>query len=136
VVDVALGRVFRAGQEQPAVLSFEVATAYGFGVGDFAYAVEPVDDQRMPAAGVLLTAMTGAPTPWVGWDPNKSYTMLGALRASDLHRIGRVWAGLPQVALITLTIGPLTVHQDLACAAGATAAATERHHLITSVALA
>jgi hypothetical protein len=136
MVDVALGRVFRAGQEQPAVLSQEIATAYSLGAGDFTYAVEPVDDQQLPPAGPLLSAITGAPAPWVGWDPNRSYTMLGALRASDLHRIGRVWPGLPQIALITLTVGPLTVHQDIVCPAGGTAAATERHHMVTSVALA
>jgi hypothetical protein len=136
MVDVALGRVFRAGQEQPAVLSLEVANAYALGTGDFSYAVEPVDDQQMPPAGPLFTAITSAPAPWTGWDPDKSYTMLGALRASDLHRIGRVWPGLPQVALITLTLGPLTVHQDIVCPAGGTAASTARHRMVTSVALA
>jgi hypothetical protein len=134
LVDVALGRVFRAGQEQPAVLSEEVATAYGLGAGDWHYEIDPVDDQAMPAPGPLLNAITGAPAPWTGWDPDKSYTTLGALRAGDLHRIGRVLVGLPQLALVRLESGPpVSVHHDLQCAAGSEAAGTARHRAQTTV---
>lgn len=134
--DVSLGRVFRAGQEQPAVLSADLAAAYGLGAGDWQYQIDPVDDQRMPPAGPLLDAITGAPAPWTGWDPDNSYTMLGALRASDLHRIGRVFAGLPQVALIRFDSGPpLTVDHHLICSAGEDPAAFTRHTVDTQVRL-
>ena len=137
VVDIALGRVFRAGQETPTVLSADVAAAYGFGAGDWSYEIAPVDDEQMPPAGSpLLTAMAGAPAPWAGWDPAKSYTMVGALRASDLHRIGRVWTGLPQVARVRFTSGPpLVVHQRLAGPIGVDPAVTARHHTDTAVTL-
>ncbi|MGY1684984.1 hypothetical protein ACI8AK_05280 [Geodermatophilus sp. SYSU D00867] len=135
MVDVLLGRVFRAGQETPAVLSEEVATAYGLGAGDWRYSIEPVDDERLPPAGPLLTDITGAPPPWVGWDPARSFAMLRALRASDLHRIGRVWDGLPQTSLLTFTSGPLTVHHVLASPVGEDLAAAGRHTTQTAVEL-
>ena len=135
-VDVSLGRVLRAGHEQPAILTQEVASAYGLGSGDWQYRIEPVDDQTMPAAGELLTAMTGAPAPWTGWDPAKSYTMLGALRANDLHRIGRVFTGLPQVALVRFEAAPtLTVVQRLIASAGSDPAAIVRQVTTTRVSL-
>jgi hypothetical protein len=89
LADVALGRVFRAGQETPAVLAKDVATAYGLatGAGDWSYQIAPVDDQTMPPAGELANAITSAPSPWPGWDADKSAAMMAALRASDLHRI-------------------------------------------------
>jgi hypothetical protein len=137
VVDLSLGRVFRAGQEQPAVLTGDVVAAYGLGPGDWQYRIDPVDDQTMPAPGALLTAITGAPAPWIGWDPDNSYTMLGALRAGDLHRIGRVLAGLPQVGFVRFTSGPpLTVDQHLICSAGKDPAAIVRHRTDTRVQLA
>lgn len=137
VVDIALGRVFRAGQESPAVLSADVAAAYGFGAGDWSYEIAPVDDEELPPAGSpLLAAMAGAPAPWAGWDPARSYSMLGALRASDLHRIGRVWTGLPQVAWVRFASGPpLEVHQHLTGPVGEDPAVVSRHHTDTRVAL-
>jgi hypothetical protein len=136
VVDIALGRVFRAGQETPAVLSADVATAYGLGDGDWRYEIDPVDDEELPAAGPLLSAIEGAPAPWTGWDPQKSYDMVGALRAADLHRIGRVWVGLPQVARVRFTTGPpLAVKQSLSGPAGTDPSVTVRHHCDTQVTL-
>ena len=137
VVDIALGRVFRAGQETPAVLPADVATAYGLGSGDWSYEIDPVDDEELPTTGSpLLTAIEGAPAPWTGWDPQKSYDMAGALRAADLHRIGRVWVGLPQVARIRFITGPpLTVQQDLSGPVGIDPSVTVRHHCHTEVTL-
>jgi hypothetical protein len=137
VVDIALGRVFRAGQEAPAVLSADAAAAYGLGDGDWHYEIDPVDDEELPATGSpLLTAIEGAPAPWTGWDPQKSYGMVGALRAADLHRIGRVWVGLPQVARLRFTTGPpLTVQQDLSGPVGTDPAVPVRHHCDTQVTL-
>ncbi|WP_214317553.1 hypothetical protein [Nonomuraea sediminis] len=125
VADIAVGRVLRAGQESPAVLAAQVATAYGLGPADFRYTITPVDDERMPDSGPLLTDMLAAPAPWTGWDPAKSVQMLHALRAGDLHRIGHMFSGLPQVALVWFTGGPLTVHQRLYGAAGETGTAQQ-----------
>jgi hypothetical protein len=132
--DVLLGRVFRAGQEAPTVLSAEVAAAYGFGAGNWNYAVTPVDDETMPVPGSLLTDITNAPAPpWAGWDPTKSWTMVKALRASDLHRIGRLCVGLPQISLIEFTSGPLTLRHHLIGAMGDKPGDTGRHLYDTSV---
>lgn len=134
LVDVALGRVLRAGQETPAVLSADVSTAYGFGGGDWRYEIRPVDDQELPAAGPLLDAMNGVPAAWVGWDPDNSYTMLGGLRASDLHRIGRVFTGLSNVSLVTVSSGPpVVVGHRAAGPAGEDAAAPIPHQAETAV---
>ncbi|MCW2580688.1 MAG: hypothetical protein JWR82_2289 [Blastococcus sp.] len=135
LVDVLLGRAFRAAQETPVVLSDEIATAYGLPAPDWTYEVEPVDDERLPAPGALLTDMTAAPDPWAGWDPAKSFTMLRALRASDLHRIGRVFVGLPLISLLTFSSGPLEMHADLICPVGDDAARSDRHHTQTRVVL-
>jgi hypothetical protein len=136
LVDVALGRVFRAGQETPAVLSKEIASAYGLGPGDWSYEITPVDDQQLPSPGPVLDALNGAPAEWDGWDPDHSYTMLGALRASDLHRIGRVWTGLPNVALLRFQSGPpVVVQQLLVGPAGEDPLAGARHHTETRVTL-
>ena len=134
LVDVLLGRVFRAGQESPAVLSAEVASAYGLGAGDWQYDVEPVDDERLPDPGALLTDMIAAPAPWAGWDPAKSFTMLRALRASDLHRIGRVWDGLPQTSVLTFA-APLALDHVLVSPVGEDVASATRHTTRTSVGL-
>jgi hypothetical protein len=136
LVDVLLGRVFRAGQESPAVMSGGVADAYALGAGDWHYDVAPVDDQTMPAAGPLLTDVTGAPDPWDGWDPTRSFSMVRALRAADLHRIGRVYDGLPQISLIELTAGPLTVHHHLVSPVGTDVTVAAVQHTDTSVGLA
>jgi hypothetical protein len=134
VVDVSLGRVARAAQEQPAVLADEVVTAYAIPGGDWNYAITPVDDQTLPPAGPLLNAINSAPALWTGWIPGNSYAMLGALRAGDLHRIGRVLVGLPQVATIRYTSGPpLSVDHLLICSAGADPTVSERHRTETKV---
>ena len=133
LADVMLGRVFRAGQSDPVVMATETATAYGFGAGDWHYTVSPVDDETMPPAGSLLTDINAAPAPWPGWDPAKSWTMVRALRASDLHRIGRVWVGLPEISLIGFTAGPLTMHHQLTAAVGDRPTDTDTHVCKTSV---
>jgi hypothetical protein len=135
LVDVLIGRVFRAGQGSPVVLSAAVAGAYGFGGGDWHYDVEPVDDERMPVPGALLTDMAAAPSPWANWDPARSFLMLRALRAADLHRIGRVWDGLPQLSVLTFTSAPLTLSHLLISPVGESAAAAMRHTTATSVRL-
>lgn len=136
LVDVLLGRVFRAGQESPAVLSQQVAQAYSLVPGQCSYVIEPVDDETLPPSGPLLNDITAAPSPaWTGWDPAKSYLMLKALRASDLHRIGRMYTGLPQVSLLEFGIAPLTLHHHLVAQVGEEAAATARHRTDTRVEL-
>lgn len=134
LVDVLLGRVFRAGQVSPAILSQEVAAAYGFGAGEWSYDVEPVDDERMPGPGELLTHMAGAPAPWVGWDPPKSIAMVLALRASDLHRIGRVWDGLPQTSMLTFA-GSLVLTHTLTSPVGEDPTNPVTHTTLTTAAL-
>jgi hypothetical protein len=133
LADVMLGRVFRDGQETPAVMATEVATAYGLGAGDWHYTVAPVDDESMPGAGSLLTDINAAPPPWSGWDATKSWTMVRALRASDLHRIGHVFVGLPQISLVEFTTGPLTMHHHLLAAVGDQSTDTGTHICDTSV---
>jgi hypothetical protein len=133
LADVMLGRVFRAGQSAPVVMATEVASVYGFGAGDWHYTVTPVDDESLPAAGSLLTDLNSAPVPWPGWDPAKSWMMVRSLRASDLHRIGRVWVGLPEISLVEFTTGPLTMHHHLTAAAGDRATDTQTHVCDTSV---
>lgn len=133
LADVMLGRVFRAGQSAPVVMATEVASVYGFGAGDWHYTVTPVDDESLPPAGSLLTDLNSAPVPWPGWDPAKSWMMVRSLRASDLHRIGRVWVGLPEISLVEFTTGPLTMHHHLTAAAGDLATDTQTHVCDTSV---
>lgn len=135
MVDVLLGRVFRTAQESPAVLPAEVATAYGLGAPGWTYEVAPVDDERLPAPGELLTDMTAAPDPWPGWVPDRSFLMLRALRASDLHRIGRMFVGLPEISLLSFGTAPLTVRHDLVCPVGEDPAAPGRHRTETAVVL-
>ncbi len=133
MVDVMLGRVFRDGQSSPVIMATEVATAYALGAGDWHYTVAPIDDETLPPAGSLLNDLNAAPAVWAGWDAAKSWTMVKALRASDLHRIGRVIVGLPQISLIELTTGPLTVHHHLTAAVGDRAVDTGSHVCNTSV---
>jgi len=121
MVDVLLGRVLRAGQETPAVLSQEVAQAYAIAGPDWQYSIKHVDDETAAPPGPEATAMasvSGAGFPWTGWDRTKSVAMIRALRASDLHRIGRVLVGLPQLARISFSTGPLVVSQDLLVSTG------------------
>lgn len=118
LVDVMLGRVLRDGQETPAVFSEEVATAYNqLGTPDWEYTIEHIADERPAPAGNLLDAMIVVAAPgfdWNGWKRQKSIDMVRALRASDLHLIGRVFVGLPLVARITFTTGAtLSAKQEL-----------------------
>ena len=136
LVDVLLGRVLRAGLGTPAVLSGEVADAYNLGPPDWEYTVEPVDDERMPPPGALLDALVAAPAPaWSTWDPAKSYLMVKALRANDLHRIGRVFDGLPQISVLELDL-PLAIRHTLSSPAGDDPAVAIVHRCETSVELA
>ena len=56
-----------------------------------------------------------AATPsWDGWKRENSIDMVRALRAADLHLIGRVLVGLPQLGRITFdTSAGLVAHQEL-----------------------
>jgi hypothetical protein len=121
IADIAFGRVRAAGAEDPVVISEEVAHAYGFGAPDWKFEFGPVDDQSMPADLALQTIINTAPTTTPGWHPNDSFNMVKALRASDIHRLGRVMVGISQIALVQFTTGPLTVHQHLFCHVGAAA---------------
>ncbi|WP_405065007.1 hypothetical protein OG558_23935 [Kribbella sp. NBC_01510] len=134
LTDVLLGRVFRAGQETPAVIAEDVAAAYGLPAGDWTYTVVPVDDQTLPPAGPLANDMATAPAPaWPTWDPVKSYQMVKALRAGDLHRVGRMFVGLPQFSMLEFSNGPLTVHHHLIAPVGDASSDTGRHHADVSV---
>jgi hypothetical protein len=107
ITDIMLGRVVRAGTEQPTLFSADVAGAYGLSAPDRVFSIGPLDDETPPTGQALadLTAAnaTGA---WDGWDATKSYAMVKALRSSDLHRIGRVYVGLAQLARVTFSISP------------------------------
>lgn len=117
--DVLLGRVLRAGQEQPAVLAEDVAVLYGLGAGDWTYTIEHVDDEAVPAVGNLAAALAATPPAWSGWNRANSIATVRGLRASDLVRIGRVTSGLPQLAVITFPAGPqLAARQELRIAHG------------------
>lgn len=136
LADVLLGRGLRAALGTPAVLSGEVADAYGLGPPDWEYTVEPVDDETMPPPGELLDALLAAPAPaWSTWDPAKSYLMVKALRANDLHRIGRVFDGLPQVSVLEV-VAPTAVRHTLSSPAGDDPGAPVVHRCETAVELA
>jgi hypothetical protein len=112
--DLLLGRVLRDGQEQPAVFAADVAALYNLGQPDWAYTIEAIDDESLPAGGNLLAALNATPAPWAGWNRANSIATVRGLRASDLLRIGRVTVGLPQLALITFpATQPLRARQDL-----------------------
>jgi hypothetical protein len=124
MVDVLLGRVLREGLEQPAVLSHEVADAYGFASPDFAYRIEPVDDESLPSnpadlAAVQTAAALGTPA---GWDAGVSVQIVRGLAASDRNRIGRVFCGLPQVCWVTFDQGVPEAQVEYTMAAGELAA--------------
>ncbi|ONH60007.1 hypothetical protein CcI49_15010 [Frankia sp. CcI49] len=137
--DVFLGRVFRAAQETPTVLSEEIADAYGLTPGpeDWRFEVTPVDDEAMPGPGPLLTDMTAAPSPagWTSWDPARSYLMLKALRAGDLHRIGRMFVGLPQLSLLEFEATPLEVRHLIVSPVGNHPSPAARQQTVTKVRL-
>lgn len=113
-VDVLLGRVAREATSEPTAMPAPVATAYGLPAPDWEYVVEPVDDPEINYAAPTVDA------PWDGWDPDKSLTMSGALQEADLHRIGRMFIGIPQVALITFRSsgGSLIVSHKVSCPVG------------------
>jgi hypothetical protein len=133
-VDVLLGRVAREGASVPTAIATPVAQAYGLATPEWTYVVEPVDD---PMASFAAPAVD---TPWAGWDPAKSLRMTIALQEADLERFGRVFVGLPQLAVVSFTIaGPsLTVHHELRCPVGSVEPgppASDRHVVTTEVSL-
>jgi hypothetical protein len=116
MVDVLLGRELRKGLETPAVFSQEVAQAYNLGAPDWQYTIEHIYDETPVPPGNLKDAMDLAITnsTWDGWDRSNSIDMVRALRASDLHLIGRVLVGLPQLGRITFsTAAGLVARQEL-----------------------
>lgn len=128
--DVILGRVLRMGRESPAVFSQEVADAYGLGTPDWEYTINYVTDENpletflndptvlMPDGQNILddinlvadfVELPNDDFPWFGFDRSKSLTMLKAIRAADLHRIGRVICGVPLIARISFNSLPTLV---------------------------
>lgn len=122
VADVLLGRTLRAGTRHPAVFPSEISRAYRLPTPDWRYNVEHIDEEALPSDPSALRAIRDAPTKWSGWIPDRSILMLRALRAADLHRIGRVFVGLPQVGQVGFTrqSGRLIAHQRLASPIGGT----------------
>lgn len=132
--DLMLGRVVRHGMEAPAVLAEDVALAYAvteghqgqpgnFDMPDWTYTIEHVADERtstLPAhIQDPIIAATNQASPWQGWDPVKSATMLKALRSSDLHQLGRIFTGMPVLARIRFSNGAgLLSKQELFIPAG------------------
>lgn len=127
--DVLLGRVAREGASVPTALSGPVAAAYGLPPPDWTYRVEPVDDSES-----AYTTAAAVAEPWNGWRPKDSLTMAQALQQADLHRFGRMFVGLPQLAVITFTSASskLTVNHELRCPVG-DAADPNMHVLATKV---
>ena len=120
MADILLGRVLRAGTNPPQLFSEEVANAYTLPQPDRKFSIRHLDDETPPTGQALgdLTAVntTGS---WDGWDATKSSAMVKALRSSDLHRIGRVYMGLSQLARITFSTpqpSQLTVEHRLTTA--------------------
>jgi hypothetical protein len=115
VVDVGLGRVVRESARAPTVLSRELATAYGtLPAKAWSYTIDPIDADAMPAVAASQPVSTNRPA-WV----RSSFPTVKVLRESDLPRIGRVVAGVPQVGLLTFTTGAtLSVAQRLLLASG------------------
>jgi hypothetical protein len=132
--DVLLGRVARDGTFAPTAIPTPVAEAYGLATPGWTYEIEPVDDPMETYA-----AKTVDP-PWPGWDPAKSLKMTEALQDADLERVARMFAGLPQLAVISfrLTGSSLTVFQELRCPVGSDEPGPppdDRHILKTEVVL-
>ena len=130
--DVLLGRVARDGTSAPTAIPTPVAEAYGLAAPGWTYEVEPVDDPMHD-----YTDAQPVDPPWPGWDPAKSLTMTAALQDADLERIARMFAGLPQLAVISFELAgtSLTVRQELRCPVGSVEPATDTHVLKTEVAL-
>jgi hypothetical protein len=115
-LDVVTGRVLREGLEEPAVLAADVARAYSLDTPgashDWEYTIDHFD-QEPPADPAIwqaefpemleATTEAGTAATWnaAGW--TAAAKVVRGLRAADLHRIGRVFAGLPQMALVTMT---------------------------------
>ncbi|MCK5314059.1 MAG: hypothetical protein KAJ53_03005, partial [Anaerolineales bacterium] len=122
VVDILLGRIFRQGAVQPSVMSTEVAQAYNIGTPDWRYTITHYDDESLPSGNDLMAIQKASALNWNGWDPAKSLQMIRGMQASDLNRIGRVFMGLPQFALIQFSMaGSATVSSDFYLASGKTA---------------
>lgn len=113
VVDIALGRMARRAAEVPAVFSREVAQAYGLANPQANYAIRHQDDEEpFPNAQTLQDVVA---LPRGGWDPDRSVQIVRALQQVDLHRIGRVFIGLPQAGVVTFRAVPTleVVHELL-----------------------
>lgn len=104
MVDVLLGRTLRRVQEQPIVISKEIAEAYNLGNPDFSYTIKPVIDESLPTGGSsthnAISSANNTGT-WNGWDIDNSVDVVEALQACDLYRMGRAFACLPQVAHVS-----------------------------------
>jgi len=119
VTDVLLGRVLRAGAEQPSVFSQEVATTYGFPAPDFTYRTEPFDDESLPTDASDLAAIQAVGgLASGGWDPAVSYQIVRGLAASDRNRIGHIFFGLPQVCWVTFNAAGTETTGEYLMAAG------------------
>lgn len=133
-VDVLLGRVAREATSVPTAMPAPVAAAYGLPTPDWEYVVEPVDDPETDYAAPTVDS------PWDGWDPDKSLTMSDALQQADLHRIGRMFIGLPQFSLITFSAsgGSLSIRHQVSAPVGDDDSAVPGvdHAVITDVQLA
>jgi len=134
VTDVLLGRVAREAVSTPTVMTTAVAQAYGLPAPGWTYTVEPVDDPMSTFSGSTVDP------PWNGWDPAKSLTLAGALQKADFERFARMFAGLPQLAVVTFKLAgsSLSVTQELRCPVGSVEPgppASDRHLLKTEVVL-
>lgn len=132
VVDIALGRMARRAAEVPAVFSHEVAQAYGLANPQASYAIRHQDDEEsFPNAQILQDVVA---LPRGGWDPDRSVEIVRALQQVDLHRIGRIFMGLPQAGVVTFRAAPtlevvhellMSVGDDPALAPGETSVTIE-----------
>ncbi|MCP4469966.1 MAG: hypothetical protein GY815_04635 [Gammaproteobacteria bacterium] len=104
VVDIALGRMARRSAEDPAVFSREVAQAYGLTNPDVAYAIRHQDDETPFPTPQTLSDVVALPRG--GWDADRSVQIVRALQQVDLHRMGRVFMGLPQAGIVNFQSAP------------------------------
>lgn len=136
LVDVLFGRVLREGSEQPAVFSDAVASAYGLAPADWTYTIEHIADERFNPPTDLADAMATATAngDWDGWNRQFSIDMVRALRASNLHTIGRIFAGLPIISRISFNqAATLAAQQELFISVGEDEASGRISTTITSV---
>ena len=129
--DVLLGRVVRDALESPTAIATPVAEAYGLPAPDWSCRVSPVDDDEHTFNAPAV------PEVWEGWQPDHSLVMADALQRADLHRIGRMFVGLPQVGVVSFSSdgSTLTANQELRCPVGDESDPT-LHVLATRVVLA